>query len=40
MKLISYLVLIPIHIGFIRFAIVGTVLRGYRHILVCKRIGV
>jgi methyltransferase (TIGR00027 family) len=40
MKLLSYLVFIPLQIVMIPFAIVGTVLTGYRQILVSKRLGV
>lgn len=40
MKLLSYLVFIPLQIVMIPFAILGTILTAYRQILVSKRLGV
>ena len=40
MKLLSYLVFIPLQIVMIPFAVVGTILTGYKQILVSKRLGV
>ena len=40
MKLLSYIVFIPLQIVMIPFAILGTILTAYRQILVSKRLGV
>ena len=40
MKLLSYIVFIPLQIAMIPFAILGSILTAYKQILVSKRLGV
>ena len=40
MKILSYLVFIPLQIVMVPFAIVGLVLTAYKQIIVSKRLGV